>query len=166
MLTGTVTDQSPSGRRDINDRLNVALKGTPAIADSSMDAWMEYLYHERPIPTDATGVLVSLNAVDPNGNYIHIGNVTSDITGAYGCKFTPEVPGTYQIIATFAGSNSYGSSSAQTYMAVGEAASTAQPFPETVLPPTEMYFAISTVAIIIAIAIIGALIMLMLRKRP
>jgi hypothetical protein len=34
------------------------------------------------------------------------------------------------------------------------------------LPPTEMYFAISTVAIIIAIAIGFAITILMLRKRP
>ena len=120
MITGTVTDQSPSGRRNTNDNIQLALKGTPAISDESMDAWMEYLYHDRPIPANATGVPVSLHAIDPNGNYIPIGTVTSDMTGAYGIVFTPEVPGTYQIFANFAGSNAYGSSSAQTYLAVGK----------------------------------------------
>ena len=33
-------------------------------------------------------------------------------------------------------------------------------------PPTEMYFAISTIAIIIAIAIVGILLATILKKRP
>jgi hypothetical protein len=106
MIKGTVTDQS-AGAKD-----------TPTIADVSMTAWMEYLYMQKPIPADAKGVGVSLDTIDPNGNFVHIGTVTSDLTGAYGYAFTPEVPGTYQIIATFAGSASYGSSSATTYLAV------------------------------------------------
>ena len=87
------------------------------------------------------------------------------MNGNYGFKYTPNVPGTYQIIATFAGSNAYGPSSSTTYLAVGEAAPTASPYPEIELPPTEMYIVGGVVAIIIAIAV-GALIMLMLRKRP
>ncbi|MDD1749923.1 MAG: hypothetical protein LUO89_08605, partial [Methanothrix sp.] len=129
-------------------------------------AWMEHLFQQRPVPTNAKGVEVTLDSIDPNGNYIHIGTTTSDITGAYGFVWEPEVPGTYQIIATFAGSNSYGSSHAQTYMGVGEAAATASPYPVSAQPPTEMLFAISTIAIIAAIAIVGALLALMLRKRP
>jgi hypothetical protein len=131
-----------------------------------MDEWMEYMYHQRPMPTNATGVPVSLNTIDPNGNLVHIGDVISDATGAYGLVWKPDVPGTYQIIATFAGSGAYSGSSAQTYMGVGEAIPTASPIPIATQPPTEMYFALSTAAIIITIVIIGALIMLMFRKRP
>jgi hypothetical protein len=153
MITGTVTDQSPDA------------KGTAAVSDESQEAWMEYLYEQQSMPTNATGVTIKLDTIDPNGNFVPIGTVTSDLTGAYGYKWTPEIPGTYQIIATFAGSNSYGSSHALTYMAIDDAASTPSPYPVTVQPPTEMYFAISTAAIIATISIIGALIMLMLRKR-
>jgi hypothetical protein len=66
------------------------------------------------------------------------------------------------IIATFAGSESYYASYAETYAVVTEApAATPTPTPLT-LPPTETYFAVSTIAIIIAIAIVG---ILLLRKK-
>ncbi len=51
MITGTVTDQSPG-----NTSLGIPAAGTPAIADSSMSQWMEYLYMQSPKPTNATGV--------------------------------------------------------------------------------------------------------------
>jgi hypothetical protein len=162
MITGTVTDQSP-GATAYATKYGLTT-GVPTVSDADQEAWMEYLYQQQAKPTSATGVQVSLDTIDPNGNYVHIGTVTSDLTGAYGYKWTPEIPGTYQIIATFEGSNSYGSSHAQTYVGVDDAASTPSPYPVTTLPPTEMYFAISTVAIIIAIAIATAL--MMLRKRP
>jgi hypothetical protein len=91
--------------------------------------------------------------------------VTSDLTGAYGYVWQPEVPGTYKIIATFAGSAAYGSSFAQTYMGVSDAAPTASPIAETIQPPTEMYIIGVGVAIIIAIAIGFAITILTLRKR-
>jgi hypothetical protein len=124
------------------------------------------MFMQQAKPTNATGVPVSLDTIDPNGNYYHIGDVTSDINGNYGLLFTPEVPGTYQIMATFQGSNSYGSSSATTYLAIGEAAATAAPYPEVTLPATEMYILGIGIAIIIAIAIVGIVLALMIRKRP
>jgi hypothetical protein len=60
---------------------------------------MEYMFHQKSMPTNATGVIVSLDTIDPNGNLIHIGDATSDSSGNYGLSYTPEVPGTYQIIA-------------------------------------------------------------------
>jgi hypothetical protein len=165
-LTGTVTDQTSTGRRTSNDNYQFTLKGTPAISDADMDRWMEYLFMQQSYPADAKGVPVHLATIDPNGNYFDIGTVTSDVTGNYGIPFTPSVPGTYQIIATFEGSNAYGPSSAMTYVAVGEAAPTASPYPEVNLPPTEMYILWAAIAIIIAIVIVGAVIILMLRKRP
>jgi hypothetical protein len=165
-ITGTVTDQSPSGRLNANYGLDFSLKGTPAISDDSMQAWMEYKFMQQAMPTDATGVPVSLDAIDPNGNYIHIGTVTSDITGTYGCDWTPEVPGTYQIIATFTGSPSYGPSFAHTYMSVSEAPPTPSPYPVTVLPPLESYILGGVAAIIIAIVIVGILMLMSIRKRP
>jgi hypothetical protein len=175
-LTGTVTDQTPSGKLNENYAVpsltqaqgvgeDFILKGTPAISEDSMQAWMEYLFKQQPKPTTATGVPVSLDAYDPNGNYIHIGDTTSDITGTYGLDWTPQVPGTYQIIATFEGSTSYGGSSAQTYMSVSDEAPTPSPYPEIALPPTETYILGVGIAVIIAIAIAAVIIILALRKR-
>jgi hypothetical protein len=127
---------------------------------------MEYMFKQQAKPTNATGVPVSLDAYDPNGNYIHIGETTSDITGTYGFDWTPQIPGTYQIIATFHGSTSYGASSAQTYMSVSNAAPTTSPYPEITLPPTETYVLAAAIAIILAIAIGFAVTILVLRKRP
>jgi hypothetical protein len=144
VIRGTVTDQSPGA------------KGTPAIADADMQAWMEYLYEQQAKPTDAKGVEVSIDAVDPNGNYIHIGTATSDISGAFGYAWTtPDVPGTYQIIATFAGSNSYGGSFAQTYMSVGEAPPATAPseYPQPI--DNTMTIIAVGIAIIIAMVLIG-----------
>jgi outer membrane protein assembly factor BamB len=133
-ITGTVTDQSPSGRYNVAGSLDFTLKGTPAISDASMGAWMEYMFQQRPMPTNATGVPVTLTAVDPNNNTINIGTTTSGITGTFGYAFTPEHPGMYRIIATFAGSAAYGGSFAETYLAVGQAPSAA---PVTTLTPTQ-----------------------------
>jgi hypothetical protein len=124
---------------------------------------MEYKYHQRPMPTDAKGVEVSIDAIDPNSNIVHIANVTSDINGQYSYVFTPEIAGRYTIITTFGGSDSYFASHAETAMAMGDAAATASPYPLVTMPPTETYIALSTVAIIIAIAVVG---LLLLRKRP
>jgi hypothetical protein len=164
LIEGTVTDDTPnSGRRNTNGILDFTLKGTPAISDEDMGRWMEYLFMNQGIPADAKGVEVSLDAVDPNGNFVHIGTATSDITGAYGYAFTPEVPGTYQIIATFAGSKSYGASFAQTYITVDEAPPATLP-PEYPQPIDNTLTIVGTgIAIIIAVAIVG---ILLFRKRP
>jgi outer membrane protein assembly factor BamB len=165
-LTGTVTDQTATGRRDVNNDLHFALKGTPAISDTDMQAWMEYKFMGQAMPENAKGVPVSLDTVDPNGNYFHIGDATTDINGNYGFAYTPEIPGTYRIIATFAGSKSYYQSTGSTYLTIGEAPTQqATEQPAIALPPTEMYFALSTAAIIVAIAIIGTLMLIALRRK-
>jgi hypothetical protein len=168
MITGTVTDDTPTGRRTTNDKIDFTLKGTPAISDQDMSRWMEYLFMQQIYPADAKGVDVSLSTIDPNGNLIEIGTTTTDINGNYGILYTPEVPGTYQIIAKFAGSASYGPSSASTYMGVTDAAPTTAPTtaPQPNLVTTSdlmTYLAVGVIAIIIAIVIVG---LLVLRKRP
>ena len=65
-ITGTVTDDTPSGKD----------QGTPAISDASMDSWMAYLYQQQPFPTDATGVPITLDTIDPNGNLISRSSVS------------------------------------------------------------------------------------------
>ena len=147
MLTGTVTDQSPGK------------PGTPAISDESMSAWMEYQYMQQPIPMNAKGVSVTLDALDSNGKLITIGTVTSDMSGMFKKLWTPEAQGEYTIIATFHGSESYYSSYAET--AVGVTA--AQASTSNAQAPTEWYTIGTGIAVIIAIAIVG---ILLLRKKP
>jgi outer membrane protein assembly factor BamB len=167
MITGTVTDQTPTGRRNTNDLLDWTLKGTPAISDKDMARWMAYKYMSQKKPTDAQGVEVILTVLDPNGNVYEIGNTISDVEGNYGMAFTPEVPGTYQIFATFKGSRAYGPSADITYITVDEAPQ-ASPTP-TPAPPygqtADSTILPATIGIIIAIVVIGAVIIMMLRKR-
>ena len=68
-----------------------------------------------------TGVPVTLLAIDTNGNAIDIGKATSDMSGNYKMEWTPSTESLYKITATFAGSNSYGSSWAETGLSVGPA---------------------------------------------
>jgi hypothetical protein len=153
MIQGTVVDKSPGAQ------------GTPAISDSVMSPWMEYMYRQKPKPTNATGVDVSLDTIDPNGNYVHIGTVTSDANGMYKKLWIPEVPGEYTVIATFAGSQSYWPSTQETAVGITEApspTSTVAP----IQPTTDTALLAGIAAIIIAIAIVGTVIVLMLRKRP
>ncbi len=162
MITGTVTDQS-SG----NTSLGIPAAGTPAVSDQTMSQWMEYLYMQSPKPTNTTGVPVTLSYVDPNNNSYIMGTTTTDTNGQYVFTFTPNIPGTYTITATFAGSNSYFSSTAQTHMsfnmpAQASATPTSQP-----LTTADQYFLPVSIIIIVAIVIIGALLaVLLLRKRP
>ena len=137
--------------------------GLPAVSDASQKGWMEYVYMQQPMPTNATGVPVSINVLDSNGNYRQIGTTTSDGSGMFTFTWTPDIAGDYTVVASFAGSESYYPASAETSFTAVEPAPTASPYPVTSLPPTEMYFAASTIAIIIAIAIVGLLI---LRKKP
>jgi len=163
VIRGMVTDQC-AGAKEIASNIGFA-NGVPAVSDESMEAWMEYLYAQQAMPTNATGVKVKLETLDPNGNFYEIGNATSDISGMYCYMFTPEVPGKYTIIATFEGSNSYYRSSAETAIGVEEAPQatpTPTPPPE---PPTGMYILGSTIGIIIAIAVVGLVVVLMLRRR-
>ena len=78
LISGAVTDQSPG-----QTCLGIPAAGTPAISDASMSQWMEYLYQQQAKPTDATGVPVSIDAIDPNGNLVHLGDTHSDSNGQY-----------------------------------------------------------------------------------
>jgi hypothetical protein len=161
-ISGTVTDQSPG-----ETCLGIPAAGTPAISDQYMSPWMEYLYMQSPEPTNATGVPVTLSYIDSNNNCYTIGTTTTDINGQYAYAFTPDVPGTYTIIATFGGSNSYFSSSGQTHMTfVSPPAATAAP---TAAPASaaDTYFVPAIAGLFVLIIIVLILVVLMmLRKRP
>jgi outer membrane protein assembly factor BamB len=166
-ITGTVMDISAGSQQQA-----VAANfpnGLPCVSDASESAFMEAVYEQQPMPTDVTGVQVTLTAIDPNHNFITLGTTTTNNLGDFGFSWTPpSVPGNYQIIATFSGTNSYYGSDASTYCAVQNAPATAAP---TTAPATGLATAsdmiIGIAAIIIVIVIIGAVLaMLMLRKRP
>ena len=133
LIQGTVTDQSPG-----QTCLGIPAAGTPAISDASMSQWMQYLYMQQPEPTNATGVPVTLTAIDPNGNTQNIGTVTSNTLGNYAIAWTPPVPGLYTVVANFAGSNSYYGSVATTNFVVTAAAAAAPASPQAsaTAPPT------------------------------
>ena len=124
LIGGTVMDVSP-GTKDDNRQLRFP-NGVPAVSDESMSEWMLYVYKQFSRP-DATGVTVKFAAVDPNNNYIEIGDTVSDSYGNYAFEFTPDLMGKYMIIATFEGSNSYYPSTAITYLSVGDPV---EPFPD------------------------------------
>lgn len=109
LITGTVTDQS------------AGQPGTPAIADKDMGRWMEHLHMQKPIPGDAAGVPVTLTATGSDGKTVTIAQIYSDISGTFGYKWTPPTEGTFKINAIFAGTDSYGSSYAETYAGVDPA---------------------------------------------
>jgi hypothetical protein len=150
MIKGTVTDQS-SGAKD-----------TPAISDEDMGEWMEYLYMQKPIPADAKGVEVSIDVIDSNGNYRNIGTAITDMSGAFGFMWNPDIPGQYTVIATFVGSESYGSSYAETYLGVVDALQSPPGPDATPAPMTDTYVMGFGIAILAAVIIIGVL---LLRKK-
>jgi hypothetical protein len=165
VIEGTVTDQTPTyGRNTLNEPA-VSLKGTPAISDEDMEDWMEYKFMEQGYPMDAVGVDVSLTVIDPNNNIYEIGTATSDVHGVYGMAYEPLVPGTYQLIAVFEGSEAYYSSSSATFFTVEEApAATPAPTPPPE-PMTDTYVLGLGAGAIVAIIVIGLILILMLRKR-
>ena len=160
VISGSVTDQT-SGP-------NSKLKDTPAIADQNMGEWMQYMYMNQPLPTNAKGVPVTVYVIDSNGNYRTIGNTTSDLSGNFGLTWKPDITGNYQVIANFAGSNSYGSSAGTTYFNVEEASNAT---PTTIAETgsngvSSETFTIAVIAIVIAIIIGFAVTILVLRKKP
>ena len=129
---------------------------------------MGYVYQQKPLPTNFTGVPVSIVAIDPNGNSITLGTATTDPNGLFHYTWTtPNVPGDYTVYATFAGTNGYWPSNAVTAMTVAEAPqATAAPTPTTA-SMSDLYFLPVSIAIILAIVIVGAVLaLLLLRKRP
>jgi len=152
VLKGSVLDQSP------------AQPDTPCVSQESMASWMEYLHMQTTIPATVTGVPVSLDTVDPNGNFVHIADVVTDgYSGTFGYTWTPDVPGQYAVTATFMGDDSYGSSFAQTYVTVSEAPP-ASATPEPPQSPPDNTLLLYVILVVGIIAIILSLIAL-LRKR-
>jgi hypothetical protein len=162
LVSGTVTDVSP-GTEDYALRARFP-NGVPAVADESMSEWMLHVYKQFPTPADVIGVEVVVSVLDPNNNYYEVGTTTANSNGFFSVNFEPEVPGKYSIVATFEGSRAYYGSFAETAVFVEEA----PPPPKGPTPPpastADLYLVPGIISIIVAIAVVGAVIVLMLRK--
>jgi len=166
VISGTVTDVSAGASQEVvkADFPN----GLPCVSDDSMRGLMEAAYEQQPLPTNLTGVPVTLYVLDSNNNYRSIGTTTSDGSGFYSYTWTPDITGDYTIYAVFAGTNGYYGSSAEAHIYASAPpatpAPTATPASGLASNATLMY---GLVAIIIVIIIIGAILaILVTRKRP
>ncbi len=138
LIKGTVTDQS------------MGQPGTAAIADANMGMYMANLKMQQPLDlTTVTGVPVTLLAHAPDGSTTTIAQITSDSNGQFVAMWTPPSKGLYTIIASFPGSDSYGSSYAEAALGVTAAISASS----SSTAPLDLYIIIATIVIIIAIAI-------------
>ena len=166
-IQGTVMDIS-AGTKQTNSAARLSKWRSMSHLTQACKQWMGYVYQQQAEPTNFTGVTVTLTAIDPNGNFITIGTATTDSTGLYHYTWTPpNVPGNYLVTATFAGTNGYWGSSAETDMTVQGPSATAAPTAAPVsglATASDLTYGIIAViiAIIIAIAIVG---LLLLRKR-
>jgi outer membrane protein assembly factor BamB len=148
LIQGTVLDQSP------------AQPGTPCVSKDSMSTQMEYLHLQFPLAgiwgnETITGVPVYLTAIDEDDNVYDLGMVTSNgYYGTFGAEWTPPEEGLYEIIASFNGDDSYGSSAASTFVSVGPAPAEPQP-PEP--EPSPAPPVTTEVAIILAVAVIAVI---------
>ncbi len=164
MIKGTVMDVS-AGTQQQQQAARFP-NGVPAVSDESQSAWMEYVYMQKPRPTNATGVDVTLSVVDANGNYRDIGTATADADGFFNYNWMPDIDGTYTVYASFEGTESYWPSHAVTAFNIDPAPTTPQPT-ETPASMVDQYFTTAIGGIIAAIVVVGALLaVLMLRKRP
>ena len=159
MLTGTVTDQSP------------AQPDAACVSKESMTTYMEYLHMQHPISgiygnETIAGVPVILTAIGSDGSVIDIGTVTTNgYYGTFSKAWTPPGEATYEIIASFAGDDSYGSSAAATAVSVGPAPATPEQTEPQVIPDYTMTIVGAAIAMMIAVAIAVAIAVLILRKR-
>ena len=120
LVEGTVTDISPG---TTSDTLPMRFpNGVAAVSDESMSAWMLYVYKQFQRPNNATGVPVTIDVLDANGNYRNVGTTTTDASGAFSFDWQPDISGKYTVYVTFAGSGGYYPSYAQTAFVVDKQA--------------------------------------------
>jgi len=165
VISGTVMDVS-AGTKQTEQAADFP-NGVPVASDASMSAWMGYVYQQQPMPTNFVGVPVTLSVLDSNGNYRTIGTATTDASGTYRLTWTPDIPGTYTVYATFAGTNGYWPSSAETGFVVmnAPAATTAPTATPTSIANTYFVPAIAGLFVVIIVGLV-VVSLLMLRKRP
>jgi hypothetical protein len=144
LIQGSVMDNSPGDQGSfqnptapLDSRSEQGI--VPCVSKDSMQTMMEYVYEQKPIDgiwhnETISGVPVALTAIDENGNVIDIGSATTNgYYGTFSFAWTPPHEGVYTVMASFAGDDSYGSSSAACAVNVGPAATV----PPTVEPPVQ-----------------------------
>jgi hypothetical protein len=129
IISGTVIDISAGTKQD--EQVARFPHGVPAVSDASMGEWMEYVYMQKPRPSNTVGVDVLLSIIDPNYN-LHEITATSDSLGMYSVMWEPPVPGKYTVVATFEGTESYWPSQAETVFGVDDVST-----PSTLIEPEE-----------------------------
>jgi hypothetical protein len=164
IISGTVMDSSAGTKQD--EQAARFANGVPVSSDASMKDWMGYVYQQKTLPTNFTGVEVSLSVVDANGNYRTIGVTTTDYTGQYSYQWTPDIAGKYTVIATFSGTNGYWPATATTAFAVDPAAATATPQPTQTASMADLYFLPAIAGLFVALVVVIVLVLLVLKKHP
>jgi len=163
LIEGYVTDTSPGTEEYA--RTARFPNGVPAVSDESQSEWMLYVYKQFGRPMDATGVDVQIDVLDANGNFRNIGTTKSDANGFYSFQWCPDIEGKYTVYASFVGSKAYYPSSAQTAFIVDPAPAVT---PEPTQAPASLadqYLLPATGGIIAAIAVVGVVLALLLRKK-
>lgn len=161
VIEGTVMDTAAGTTQD--QQLGRFPYGIAAVADTYVDEWMEYVYMNRPRP-QVTGVPVQLSVIDATGTETAIGTTASDSTGYFHFLYTSEKEGTYTLVARFNGSAAYYPSSAKTVFSI------AAPVPAVVIPPpepapmTDTYLLLSAIGIIVALAVVGGIVVMVLKR--
>ncbi|MEM4733313.1 MAG: PQQ-binding-like beta-propeller repeat protein, partial [Candidatus Bathyarchaeia archaeon] len=163
LVEGSVIDISAGTKQ--HEQASRFPNGVPAVGDECMSAWMEYVYMQKPRPTDVKGVEVVVSVLDPNGNCYEVARATSDADGFFKATFEPPVPGEYTVIAEFKGSESYWPSHAKTALYVEEAPLASPPPTPPPASIADTYFIPAVVGIIAAIVVVGVVIVLLQRKR-
>jgi hypothetical protein len=162
VIRGTVTDISSGTQQNVQSARFP--NGVPVASDACMTDWMGYVYQQKPLPTAFTGVEVTISVLDSNNNYREIGTTTSNANGFFTFNWKPDIEGQYTVYASFAGSNAYWPSHAVSSFAVDPAVEVKSPeYPQPI--DNTMTVVGVGVAILAAIAIVGAVMVLMFRKR-
>jgi hypothetical protein len=157
LIKGTVTDISP-GTTGYTQTARFP-NGVPAIADASMSAWMEYLYMQKPKPTSATGVPVTVEVIAQDGTSTVVGTATSDASGAFAINWNPTTQGLFTVIVKFDGTEAYYPSTGETFVSVAAAA---------VIAGTNVFGAnMNTALLVIAVllTVLVVFVLLSVRKR-
>jgi hypothetical protein len=176
-IQGTVSDVSGGTKQLIADNKFSII---PAVSDADMTAWMEYLYMQKPMPSNAKGVSVTLYVSDQNGQVVSTLQATTDLSGHYAASWTPPSTGLYKITASFDGTKSYYASTGVSSISVGVVTSqssaqptatpssspSASPSNTEAPPPKEaagviLYIEIASVVVIIIVAVAA----IILRRR-
>jgi hypothetical protein len=165
VIQGTVMDTSAGATQQ--QQAADFPHGVPVASDASMTDWMGYVYQQKPLPTSFTGVPVTIDVLDSNGNYRNIGTATTDATGMYSLTWTPDIPGDFTVVATFHGTNGYWGSYSETTFNVMEPHPTTAPAATAVPSMADLYFVPAIVGLFVLIIIVAIVIILMIsRKRP